>query len=53
MDELKFNSEELLIMEGTSYLDFPLLQIMHEHYLTHASLTSVVRELNLSAKPEV
>ncbi len=51
MDDLNFNAEELLILEGSSYLNFPLNQIMHEHYLTKASLTTVVRELNLTVKP--
>lgn len=53
MDNLNFTQEELLIMEGTTFVDFPLHQIMSEHYLTRASLTSVVREHNLQVKPPV
>lgn len=53
MDALNFDSEELLIMEGSAFLDFDLHPIMNEHYLTRSTLTSVVQEINLKVKPEV
>lgn len=53
MDDLNFNKNELIIMEGTANLDFSLSQIMHEHYMTRASLTTVVKEINLSLKSPV
>ncbi len=53
MDDLNFNKDELIIMEGTAILDFSLLQIMHEHYLTRATLTTVAKEINLAIKPPV
>lgn len=40
-------------MEGTTYVDFPLLDIMNEHYLTRASLTSIAKEVNLSVKSPI
>lgn len=42
MDYLQFDSEELMIMEGTAFLDFDLSNILNEHYLTRSTLTSVV-----------
>ena len=51
MDELGFDKEEILVMEGSALLDFPLQQILSEHYLTRSTLTSVVRELDLTQKP--
>jgi hypothetical protein len=53
MDDLNFNKDELIVMEGTAILDFSLLQIMHEHYLTRATLTTVAKEINLAIKPPV
>lgn len=53
MDDLNFSAEEILVVEGSSYLNFPLNQVMNEHYLTKASLTTVVRELNLAVKPPI
>ena len=52
-DDLNFESEELLILEGTAHINFGLKDIMNEHYLTNASLTTVVREMNLSLKPQL
>jgi len=51
-----FDTEELLIVEGAFLLDYknyPLETIMNEHYLTSASMTSVVQEQNLNVKPQV
>lgn len=53
IEDLQFSQEEIMIMEGTTFVDFPLLQIMNEHYLTRASLTSIVKEINLAVKPPV
>lgn len=53
IDDLNFSAEEILVVEGSSYLNFPLSQVMNEHYLTKASLTTVVRELNLAVKPPI
>jgi len=48
MDELAFNKEEIVVLEGNSLLNFPLQEIMSEHYSTRSSLTVVVRELDLT-----
>ena len=53
MDDLDFSGEEVIIMEGSAFLDFKLDKILNEHYLTKAALTSVARELNLAVKPPV
>jgi hypothetical protein len=53
VEQLNFHHDELLIMEGTTYVDFPLHEIMNEHYLTRASLTSIAKEVNLSVKSPI
>jgi len=42
-----FDTEELLIVEGAYFLDYkdyPLEDIMNEHYLMAATMTSIVQE---------
>jgi hypothetical protein len=42
-----FDTEELLILEGSYFLDYnnyPLETIMNEHYLMNATMTSIVQE---------
>jgi len=53
MDNLNFCAEEILIIEGTSYLNFPLHEITNQHYITNSSLTSVVQEIDLSVKSPI
>jgi hypothetical protein len=53
MDELKFDKEELIVMEGSALLNVPLREIMSQHYITRSSFTTVVKELDLAQKPKV
>lgn len=53
MDDLNFNKDEVIVMNGTFIPDFPLSEILTEHYLTGATLTSAVKEVDLTQKPKV
>ena len=53
MDELDFNKNEIVVVEGSHLVNFPLFEILSQHYQTNSSLTTVVRELDLSQKPKV
>lgn len=53
MDELAFNKEEIVVLEGNALINFPLQEIMSQHYSTRSSLTIVVRELDLTQKPKI
>lgn len=53
MDDLNFDKEDFIVLEGSSLIDAPLADILAEHHLTKATVTSVVRELDLTQKPKI
>jgi ADP-glucose pyrophosphorylase len=53
IDDLAFNKEDIIVLEGNALLNFPLQEIMSQHYSTRSSLTLVVRELDLTQKPKI
>jgi len=48
IDDLKFDKEELIVMEGSALLSSPLREIMSQHYITRSTFTAVVKELDLA-----
>ena len=53
MDDLNFDKENIIVMEGNAIIDVPLAQILAEYYMTDSSLTSIVREIDVKEKPKV
>ena len=53
MDLLNFDKELIIVMDGACLIDVPLAQILAEHKTSEVSLTTVVRELDLTQKPKV
>jgi len=47
---LKFTDKDLIVLDGTSLLDTPLSDVLAEHYLRGASITSLVEECDTSLK---
>lgn len=53
MDFLNFDKETVIVMEGTSLVDMPLAPVLADHKMTESSLTTVLREMDLTQKSKV
>lgn len=50
MHLLKFTDKDIIVLDGTSLLDTPLSDVLAEHYLRGASITSLVEECDTNLK---
>jgi hypothetical protein len=48
--QLKFEGKDIIVLNGCSLLDTPLADVLAEHYLRGASITSLVEENDLNIK---
>ena len=53
MDMIQFNKEETIVFEGHYLPDVPLADHLTQHHFTQATITQVVRELDMTKKPPV
>ena len=53
MDMLNFNKEHTIVFEGHCLPDVPLAEPLSQHQLTGASITQIVRELDMTQKSKI
>ena len=53
MDRLNFNKEETIVFEGHYLPDMPLAGPLTQHYFNGATITQIVRELDMSKKSPI
>jgi len=53
MDRLNFNKEETIVFEGHYLPDMPLAGPLNQHYFNRATITQIVRELDMSKKSPI